>query len=506
MKTKGVIHMNMNEAIDQLMSLQHRTTVLGSMSSLIVHDASTAAPKGSARIRREMLGVVNEQMYELNCGAETDELLTFLEANTQELTAEQRRMVEKLRRTYDRTCAIPKELFLRFNRLKSDADMVWHEAKNINDFASFAPYIDQLVAAMREIAGHVAPGMDPYDYWLDNCQEGLNQEVCDRFFDQMAEALPPLIKQVKDRQIDTVCLRGHFPADQQKKLTAFLMDTLCIDPRHCSVCETEHPYTTNMTKDCVRLTTHYYEDSFARNLFTVMHEGGHALYNLHVLDDYAYTVLGRLDHAAVHEGQSRFFENYVARTRPFLGAILPKLRELYPSLENVSADELYAALNVCAPGCIRMSADELSYPMHIIVRYRLEKQLFHGELTAKDLPAAWNGLYRELLGVEVPDDTRGVLQDSHWSTGLYGYFPSYALGSAYGAQLLARMRTEIDVDACLASAQLRPIVDWLNEHIWKYGAMMKPNDLLAQAFGGEFDASYYIAYLTDKYTALYDLN
>jgi len=229
------------------------------------------------------------------------------------------------------------------------------------------------------------------------------------------------------------------------------------------------------------------------------------MYDMGVKDEFAYTCLGTGVSMAVHESQSRFFENIIGRSRAFVKVIAPKLRELFPELEKASDEDLYRAFNESHPSLIRTEADELTYCQHIMVRYELEKALFDGKITAMDLPAEWNRLYMEYLGVEVPDDTNGVLQDTHWSGGMFGYFPSYALGSAYGAQLLDKMKESFDVYAEVEKGNIEPVRKWLEANIWQHGSLYTPTVLMEKAFGGKFDAKFYVDYLTEKFTEIYAL-
>ena len=240
-------------------------------------------------------------------------------------------------------------------------------------------------------------------------------------------------------------------------------------------------------------------------MFSVIHEGGHALYDTGSADELAYTVLDGGVSMGIHESQSRFYENLLGRSRAFTGFVFPKLCELFPSLAGHTAEEFYRAINKAEPSLIRTEADEVTYSLHVMVRYELEKRVMHGELKVHDLPGEWNRLYKEYLGVDVPDDKHGVLQDSHWSGGSVGYFPSYALGSAYGAQLLGKMKETVDVEDCLKRGDFAPINAWNREHIWQYGCLKKPGALLEQALGEKFDPTAYTSYLEEKYGELYGL-
>jgi len=318
----------------------------------------------------------------------------------------------------------------------------------------------------------------------------------------------PLLKKINEKpEIDNSCIKGHFPKWKQQQLSDYLMDVIGINKNRCIIAETEHPYTATVGSHYdIRLTTHYHLDNLASNMFSVLHEGGHSLYDMGVKDEYAYTMLDDGAGMSIHEGQSRFYENYIGRNREFIKYIFPKVKEIFPEeMADVTAEDFYRAVNKVETGCIRIEADELTYCLHIMVRYELEKRMFAGEITVKDLPAEWNRLYKEYLGVDVPDNRHGVLQDSHWGGGLMGYFPSYALGSAYGAQVISKMKETIDVEKCIKEGNLAPINAWNTEKIWQYGSLYNSSEVLEKAIGGKFDPMYYVKYLEDKFTELYDL-
>ena len=284
------------------------------------------------------------------------------------------------------------------------------------------------------------------------------------------------------------------------------METLHLDRNYCAIAESEHPFTMNFNNKDVRITTHYYENNFLSSMFSVIHEGGHALYELGADDKYNHTLLYGGVSMGIHESQSRFYENLIGRSKAFSAYVLPKLKELFPEqMADVDVDTFYRSINHVQPSLIRIEADELTYCLHIMVRYEMEKQLISGTLAVKDVPDAWNRLYQEYLGVQVPDDAQGCLQDIHWSFGDLGYFPSYALGSAYGAQMLAVMQQELgDVYTDVEKGDLSRITGWLRRHIHQYASFKKPGQLFEEACG-TFDAKYYTDYLTEKYSALYHL-
>ena len=499
--------MNLPEALSSLNMLQKKMAAYTHALDLLYYDGATCAPSGTAANRGESMAILSEASYELSTCKETEDLLELLWTQKDELSPAHRRMVFLLRKSLVELRKIPMEEYVAYRRLLNESEDVWHRAKAANDYASFAPYIDKIVEANKRFAGYIRPDMDAYEYCLDSFEEGLTRKTCDEFFAALREHLVPLIHKVcaSETKPDLSIFAFHAPIEKQRILSDYLMETLGIDRAHCTIAETEHPFTTAFTKYDCRITTHYYENNLVSSLFSVVHEAGHGMYDMGVKDEFAYTCLGDGASMAVHESQSRFFENIIGRSRAYVKLIAPTLRELFPELKDTDDDALYRAFNESHPSLIRTDADELTYCQHIMVRYELEKALFDGKITSKELPAEWNRLYKEYLGVDVPDDTNGVLQDTHWSGGLFGYFPSYALGSAYGAQLLHKMEEEFDVFAEVEKGNMEPVRKWLEEHIWQHGALYTPAVLMENAFGGSFDASYYVKYLTDKFTEIYSL-
>lgn len=500
--------MSIEKAKQELSALQAKMSAFSHAVGLISYDAVTSAPKNTAENRAQTLGILSEEIYRLSTGDDTLKLLEFLDANSQELDEKQSRMVFLLLRDIRKTRKIPMEEYIQYQKLMVESDAVWHEAKEKSDFALFEPVLERVFDFSKKIAAWVEPDMDPYDYWLNEFEEGLSKARCDEFFALLRSRIVPLFEKVQSRpQLSDEILHGHFPAEGQEKLAHWLMETMGIDMGHCGLATTEHPFTTSLGSHFdERITTKYHEDDVSSSFFSVIHEGGHALYDMGSDDSLAYTVLDGGVSMGIHESQSRFYENILGRSREFIGFVFPKLEELFPDqMKGYTADDLYRAVNRAQPGLIRIDADELSYALHIMVRYELEKKLFAGDISVHDLPGEWNRLYKEYLGVDVPDDAHGVLQDSHWSGGAIGYFPSYALGSAYGAQLLKKMKESVNVSACLEKGDFAPINQWNREHIWKHGCMYPPAQLLRSALGEEFDPNIFCDYLEEKFSLLYGI-
>ena len=451
--------------------------------------------------------ILSKIVYDLTADPANAELYDYLEAHKDELDDQTRRELEVVRKGYDQMHRIPAEEYVAYSVLMNDAQAVWAKAKNEDDFVSFAPYLEKIFAYNKKFAGYYNPDMQPYDALLNEYEEGLNTKTLDAFFAQLRSVIVPLIAKVKTApQIEDGFLFRHYPVEIQRKFSDYLMEVMGIDRSHCGIAETEHPYTTNFNNKDVRITTHYHEDNLVSSMFSVIHEGGHALYELGADDCYNYTCLSGGTSMSIHESQSRFYENLIGRSAAFVHAIFPKVKELFPEqLADVDEEMFYRAINKAEPSLIRTEADELTYALHIMVRYEIEKQVLADQLEVKDIPAQWKKLYKEYLGVDVPDDRSGCLQDSHWSGGMIGYFPSYALGSAYGVQMLKKMQEDAgDVFADVAKGDLSKVTGWLKENIHCHASFKKPGALLEEVCC-EFDAKYFTDYLVEKYSALYRL-
>ena len=498
---------SVSQALEALDKHQKTLAAYNHAIGVVYLDAATAAPKGTWEGRGMTIATLSEIIYNLETDPKVGQMLAYLEDHADELTAVQKRQVEVLRKNYDETKRIPAEECVAYSVLLNDAQAAWEKAKNENDFDTFAPYLEKIVSYNRKFAGYYNPEMAPYDALLNKYEEGMNTAVLDEFFGKLREKLVPLIARIQEvPQIDDSFLYRHYPVESQRKFSDYLMEVLGMDRNYSGIAETEHPFTTNFNNKDVRITTHYYEDDLANSMYSVIHEGGHALYELGAEDQYNFTVLQGGVSMGIHESQSRFYENLIGRSRAFIHAIFPKVKEFFPEqLADVDEEMFYRAVNKAQPSLVRTSADELTYANHIMIRYELEKQLISGTLEIQDVPAAWNRLFKEYLGIDVPNDTLGCLQDTHWSGGMIGYFPSYALGSAYGAQMIAKMKEDLgDVYADVAAGDLSRMTAWLKEKIHRHASFKKP-DLLFEEVCGKFDPSYYTDYLTEKFTQLYGL-
>lgn len=498
--------MELTEAVQQLELLQKKLYAYTCADSSLYLDAVTVAPKNTSEGRGVALSILAGERQKLMTCPETKALLDELGGHLDELDLVHRREVEELRRSCDQLTRIPADEYMAYSELTNRASDVWHKAKEQNDFASFCPVLQELVDYNRKFAGYYDSTKKPYDALLNEYERGVDMEMLDNFFATLRQTIVPLLQKIEQKpQIDDSFLHNYYPVDKQKAFADYIMEVMGLDRGHCGLGETEHPFTLEFNNKDVRITTNYDTHNVASSMFSVLHEGGHAMYELGIRDDLQYTCLAGGVSMGVHESQSRFFENLIGRSRPFVEAIYPKVQEFFPEqLGGISAEQFYRAINKAEPSLIRTESDELTYCLHIMVRYEIEKQLIGGTLEAKDVPAEWAKLYKEYLGIDVPSDREGCLQDSHWSGGSFGYFPSYALGNAYGAQMLHNMEQTVDVAGDSAKGDLSNIAGWLREKVHQYGGLMVPADVVKNACGA-FDPHYYTDYLTRKYTELYQL-
>lgn len=500
--------MNTNDAIKSFYELQARLSAYRHAIEMIYYDGATTAPRGTAENRAHALGILSEESYRLSTGEEMLSLTDALAAVRDTLSERDRRCLELAERDIRELRSIPIDEYVEYQRLLVEAEDVWHRAKEENDFDSFCPYLEKIFDTERRFARYCAPDTDPYDYCLGKYEDGLTTAKCDEFFAVLKERLIPLINRIKDApRPSTDCLHGDFSDAAQLDFSYRLMDIMKIDREHCGLGTTLHPFTTSIgSHRDVRITTNFKGDDFSSSMFSVIHEGGHALYDMSSDDSLAYTFLDGGVSMGIHESQSRFYENLIGRSEAFIRMIFPTLCEFFPEqMKSRTPDELYRAVNTVEPSLIRTEADEVTYCLHVMIRYELERAVMSGALAVRDLPDEWARLYREYLGVDVPDDAHGVLQDSHWSGGMIGYFPSYALGSAYGAHILDKMKRELDVDALIADGDFAPINEWNREKLWRHGCMLKPSKLLENVLGEPFDPTHYTDYLEKKYTRLYGI-
>lgn len=494
--------MGLQDLISQYTQIRTKVLALQYASYMINWDSETEAPLGCFDVRGQMEGALGEESFKLLVDPKTRELIVELLTNESELEKDFAIELKKTKKDIEKIVNIPKDEYVAYIMLLSKAAPIWRQAKNESNFELFAPVLEEIVEHNKKLTKYFeTETLKGYDCLLDSYEEGATQVFYDNFFDKLRTELVPFVLEVAKKKIDYVNpLNGKvFPIENQKILSRYMMDCLCFDHSRGLIKESEHPFTSGFGSTDVRVTTHYYHDNFLSSLFSVIHELGHATYELQCDPKYDLTFLSGGTSMAMHESQSRMYENIIGRSYAFWERHYPIVQSLFPVLTNLSLKDFYEAVNEVKCSLIRVEADELTYSIHIMIRYEIEKKLFSGTLAVKDLPKTWNKLVKEYLGIDVPNDAQGVLQDIHWSGGSFGYFPTYAYGSAISSQIYHYMSKDLDIDKILASGKLTEINEWLKEHVHKYAASKTTSEILEQ-FNEDFNPKYYIEYLKNKYS------
>lgn len=501
----------MSELFQRLQPYLDKSAALTAACTLFSWDNSTIAPKGAIENTAKAIGILSGELYHTLVNDEVKQLLKELSTETElkSLTLHQKAIIKKLNKQLENMEHIPPEEFSAYQALLARAYPVWEKAKNENDYASFAPVLEEIIGFVKKFAAYnQKESQTLYDVVLDDYEEGFTTEILDDFFLKLRTALVPLVHKISEKAdfISIDCLRRPCNVDTQKQFCRFLAEYVGFDFDRGIMGESEHPFTTEFHNHDVRITNNYQENQMDSAMFSVIHESGHALYEMGIDDDITMTPVGSGTSMGMHESQSRLYENNLGRSIEFWEPIYGKLQETYPEqLKDVALNEFYRAINHAGPSLIRTEADELTYPFHIMIRYEIEKLIFSGSVAVSDLPALWNQKYQEYLGVTPLNDAEGILQDVHWSGGSFGYFPSYALGSAIAAQIYHHLETVMPVKAYLKEGNLKPVREFLKEHIHRFGRCKNTQELLKDMTGEVFNPDYYISYLTEKYTALYEL-
>ncbi|MBE1441774.1 carboxypeptidase M32 [Paenibacillus sp. OAS669] len=478
---------------------------------LLYWDMRTGAPKKGIATRSEVVGMLSGEYFALSVSEQMGEMLEyFKERDTYaRLSRTDRTIVDECKKEYDRSKKIPQKLHQEYVVLTSQAESVWEEAKEASDYKMFQPYLEKIVATNLEFIKLWGYEGHKYNTLLDMYEPGMTVSKLDQVFGALREKVVPLLAAIQqsNHKPSTGFLQQTFEKEKQKQFSLFILKQMGYDFEAGRLDETVHPFATGLNPGDVRITTRYLLDDVNSALFGTIHEGGHALYEQNISPELIGTPLCTGTSMGIHESQSRFWENMIGRSRPFWRRYFGDLQQNYPGqFDLVSVEDYYRATNEVKPSLIRIEADELTYNLHIMVRYEIEKALFSESVSVADLPDVWNEKYKEYLGVVPNNDGEGVLQDVHWAGGSFGYFPSYALGNMYAAQIGRTLRKELpDFDQLIEGGKLLPIKEWLTDKIYQYGKELSPNEIILQVTGEELNPDYLVDYLTEKYSDIYKL-
>jgi carboxypeptidase Taq len=500
----------MSRPIEQLRTRMAELTDLRTASSLLEWDQQTMMPPRGAGSRAESLATLERISHAMFTSPETGKLI---EAAAAELDgsfeeSDEASLVRVTRRRWEKARRVPTALAADMARASSVGHAAWIAARERSDYHAFAPYLARNLELVRRYIGCFDGFKCAYDVLLDDFEPGMKTRQVAALFDELKAQLLPLIATLTEHpdRVDDACLRGSFPIDRQRQLVCDVVGLMGFDPDSWRIDEAVHPFATGLSSQDVRITTRWNESFLPSALFSAMHECGHGLYEAGIASSLQRSPLGHAESLGIHESQSRMWENMVGRSRAFAGVLAPKIAELFEG-PSPGADELFCSVNLVQPSHIRVEADEATYGLHVVLRFELEQALIEGEVSIADLPEAWNARTKEYLGLDVPDDSHGVLQDVHWSGGAIGYFPTYALGNLIAGQLWQRAHVDIpDLDAQIAAGELAGLREWLREHVHRHGAKFTMPELLERVVGEPIAVGPFISYLKDKLSDVYRLD
>lgn len=504
----------MNNHIARLKDIDGEIQLLKHTAAVLGWDQETLMPKAAINERSEQLSLLGTMVHERETAAEVGDLLGKLGATadnprgSHELDVADRALVRAFYQDYVKLTRIPVDLVRRLTKKTSVAQAVWAEARSESDYAKFSPHLSDLIDLSLEIAECLGYTDHPYDALLDQYEPGMKTVDVARVFAELKDGLVPLVAAIADaEQVNDRVLSREFPPDAQEAFGRDVLAAIGFDLDRGRLDSSVHPFTTSLGGDDVRLTTRYNPTYFPTSLFGSIHEGGHGMYEQGFDRAYLGTRLADGTSLGIHESMSRFWENVVGRSRPFWEHVYPRFRSTFPEqTKDVDLDEFYRAVNKVEPSLIRVEADEVTYSLHIILRFELEQQMVTKSISVKDLPDAWRSTTKELLGIEPKTDAEGVLQDIHWSMGGIGYFPTYALGNVYGLQIVSAMKQDLtEFDARLRAGDLAPVKQWLDERIHRHGRAKLPKELCREITGAELSARHFLEYVRSKYREIYCL-
>ncbi|MEL7170140.1 MAG: carboxypeptidase M32 [Bacteroidota bacterium] len=485
---------------------------LNKAASVLEWDQETYMPDGATEARAHQLTTLRSLSHEHFTDDETGALLERAEVATQGLEAQDpaRALVRVAQRDYDRATKLPARLVAEFATATARAKHAWQAARADDDFAQFAPHLERVIALSVEKADALGATVPEarYDILLDEYEPGMTAAEVAREFAELREGLVPLVEAIADApHVDDAFLHAPFDEAAQWAFGLEVAQAFGYDLAHGRQDRSAHPFSTTLAIDDVRITTRIDPNYFPSGFFGTLHETGHALYERGVSPDLARSPLASGTSLGMHESQSRLWENQVGRSRPFWQRWYPKLQDRFPAqLSAVPVDAYYRAINRVGPSFIRVEADEVTYNLHVMLRFEIERALIDGSLSVADVPAAWNAAMKDYLGVTPPTDREGCLQDIHWSIGLVGYFPTYTLGTLMSAQLFEAAQRDLgDLAAAFAEGTYLPLREWLRDQIHQHGRVYTATELLRHVCGTGLDAAPWLKYAHAKYALIYDL-
>lgn len=499
-----------SKTVEKLTELYHQINLLSATNALLEWDLNVnLPPKGSAARAEQtaqLTGLITDRWQD-------KEFKSLLETAKSEkkLTDEEQAIVRNLERSSRYYYNVPKSIIVEFSKTTSEGFMAWNRAKQENDFSIFSPHLSKIVKLSQDIAEHLGYKDNPYDALLDLYEPDLTTNECKKMFTPLVKELKVLLKNIQNSKYysEHSTLSGndfYYSVKRQKQLSEYVLTKMGYDLAAGRLDISPHPFTIGFGTQDVRITTRYNRHDFRESLMASIHEGGHALYEQGVDEAYDGTPLSGGVSLGIHESQSRFWENQIGRSISFVEFMTPVYQSFFPEhLKHTDTDELVRFINHVTPSLNRVESDEVTYNMHIALRFEIEEQMINNKVKIKDLPEIWRQKMKSYLGIVPKTDSQGILQDVHWSYGSIGYFPTYTLGNLYSAQFTDTLRNEIDIDSNIKNGELGTILGWYRENVHKHGSRYLPNQLCTKVSGRVLSSKYLIDYLKSKYKTIYKL-
>ncbi|MBR0302877.1 MAG: carboxypeptidase M32 [Clostridia bacterium] len=491
------------DVLDEVTKIYHAVTVMN-------FDLETICPSGAMERQGDTMAYLQTEAYKR---LKSEEFIAaaeqmYLGRDEEGVDPLDAVLAESLHREYMKIKNVTPEMSHEFSLIRNKAYVDWLKAKQSDDYSVFAPSLEKIRdIGRKEIELRDDAPKDVYDAMLDDYERGITSADLDETFGVCKERLLPLLEKIKKskKTIRRDFLTRRVPDERQRKMSRYLLETMNYDFTRGAFTTTEHPFTSDLARDDVRVTTHYYPEAFTSSMYSIIHEGGHALFGqLQPSSNHDHHIESGMT-MGMHESVSRFYENRIGRSRAFIDLIYPRTKEIFPGLlDDVSPEEFYEGVNIVEPTLIRTEADEFTYTLHIIIRYEIEKMYVEGKVATADLPRLWREKYREYLGITPQTEKEGVLQDVHWSFG-FGYFPTYALGNMYNAMYFNRMKGEIPVDSLVRSGDFKTLNGWMAENVFKRANVIPPKEWIREITGRDFTPNDFLDYLEEKYGVIYGL-
>lgn len=496
----------MGSHYNRMLAIQREVSDIHGAISLMGWDQETYMPRKGAIARSRQLATLSGIAH---ARFTSDEMGTAIHgAGTEQLDDQERVNYREILWNFERAHKVPTTLVKALTETGSQAVEVWRDARPANDFTAFAPWVEKLVDLRKEYAEAVGYAYEPYDALLEDYEPGASTEEIAQTFEMLRDPIVALVRRIRESGIipRTDFMNRTFPIDDQRRFAVAVTERMGFDYEAGRLDVSTHPFCTNMSVHDVRMTTRYSPTLPTQSLLGVIHEAGHGLYEQGLDPEREGTPCGTSVSLGIHESQSRMWENMIGRSRAFWRCFFPQFVQTFPGvMQDVSEDEFYAAINRVVPSLIRVEADEVTYNLHILLRFEIERGLFNGTVSVNDLPTLWNAKMRAYLGVEPTNDREGVLQDIHWAHGSFGYFPTYTLGNLYAAQFFAAaLRDMPDLMEQIVRGELLPLRVWLREHIHSLGMMFRAHDLVRHVTGQSLSSIPFLTYLQEKFGTLYN--